>query len=70
VFEHVQVTHVPAVQLAGLTSVIAVDADDLAAEVADQLEHVGLVMDASGASRPPPVDWRRHRRDRRAHRVP
>jgi len=50
----VQVKDVPAVQVAGLSSVVAVD-DDLAAEVAAQFDRVATVLDASGVSRLAPL---------------
>ncbi|MGY1844301.1 MerR family transcriptional regulator [Modestobacter sp. SYSU DS0875] len=55
VFEDVQVKDVSAVHVVGLSSIVPVDVDDLAAEVAGQFDRVGLVLDAAGTSRLAPV---------------
>ena len=51
----VQVKDVPAVRLAGLSAVVAADADDLGGEVAGQFDRVGQLMDAAAVSRLSPV---------------
>ncbi|MGY5885488.1 MerR family transcriptional regulator [Modestobacter lacusdianchii] len=55
VLDDVRVKDVAAVRVVGLSSAVEVDAGDLGAQVADQFDRVGQLLDAAGASRLAPV---------------